>query len=77
MSDHAFCRTLLTSVMDDVKKHTTAEQRKAAWGYKYRGSQSAEFHGPEGYYWHGRACCAWHAKAKGWGAWLEEKGLEQ
>lgn len=74
--DHDFCRALLRETMISVKEHTTAEQRKGAWAYKYRDSQSAEFQITEGelkgFYWNGRACCAWHARAQGWNAWMEQ-----
>lgn len=73
MSDHTFCRLHLREVMKDVVEMTTPEQRKAAWGYKYQGQQSAEFHGPDGFYWNGRAHCVWEAKAKGWEAWMEKQ----
>lgn len=66
----AFCRILLRGVMDDVKKHTTAETRKAAWVYHFNGD-TWEFHGPNGFYWHGSADNAYDARAQGWQSWLD------
>lgn len=74
--DHSFCRIHLTHVMDDVREHTTAEQRKHAWTYKYDNDQ-VEFHGPDDFYWYGRGCCLWHARAEGWQEWMREKGFEE
>ncbi len=77
MSDHDFCRTHLRLTMEDVRKVTTAEQRKVAWGYHYRGTQNVEFHGPDQFYWNGRGCCKWSARAKGWNAWLQHRNEEK
>ena len=66
----AFSRTMLSSVMADVRERTTAEQRRAAWVYHF-GSGHWEFHGPGGYYWHGEADNAYDARAKGWSNWLD------
>lgn len=74
--DHSFCRTHLARVMVDVREHTTDEQRKAAWVYKYD-DQGAEFHGPDNYYWYGRACCKWQARAEGWQDWMRNEGFEE
>lgn len=63
----AFTRALLRTVMDDIKLHTTAAERKAAWVYHLGGQW--EFHGPDGFYWHGRADNAYDARAQGWQAW--------
>ena len=72
---HVFCRLLLKETMTEVRKHTTAEQRKKAWTYKYDAFRDhCEFHGPDGFYWHGTACCLWEARANGWQTWLESKG---
>jgi|19_taG_2_1085344.scaffolds.fasta_scaffold01880_5 hypothetical protein len=73
MSEHDFCRNLYGHTMADVRKATTAEQRKKSWGYKFSGS--VEFHGPDDYYWHGGGCCLWSAKEQGWYAWMESKGM--
>jgi len=72
MADHSFCRMLLKDVMGDIRKVTTPEQRKAAWAYKYEGTQSIEFHGPNEFFWHGRGCCRWEAAAHGWIAYIEK-----
>lgn len=74
--NHGFCRRLLTIVMEDVREHTTVEQRKAAWAYNYHDG-NVEFHGPEDFYWYGSGCCNWHARAEGWQAWMREKGFEE
>lgn len=74
-----FCRELLKSVMGDVRKHTTTDERKAAWvycTYRHGGNNQFEFHGPGDFYWHGRADNANDARAKGWEAWLRSKGIE-
>jgi hypothetical protein len=63
-----FCRELLKTVMADVRNHTTAEERKAAWvyyTYRHGGNNQFEFHGPAAFYWHGRADNADDARAKG------------
>lgn len=66
-----FCRTLLSSVMEEVKKMTTGVERKAAWVYHFKGfGDHWEFHGPDKFYWHGSADNAYDARAKGWQAWL-------
>lgn len=68
-----FCREMLKSVMIDVRKHTTVEERKSAWVYctqRHGGNNQFEFHGPNDFYWHGRADNAANARAKGWEAWL-------
>lgn len=56
-----------------MREHTTVEERKRAWAYKFDGFNASEFHGPEDFYWHGNSCCKWHAKAEGWSAWLAKK----
>lgn len=66
----AFSRLMLSSVMEDVRKATTVEQRKSVWTYHF-GSGHWEFHGPDGFYWHGEADSAYDARAKGWSAWLD------
>ena len=77
MSDnHAFCRALLREVMKDVCKHTTPEQRKASWAWRYDDGDTIEFHGPDRFYWHGRGCCKWNARADGWTAWMEQQDIE-
>ena len=65
-----FCRTLLSLVMEDVKKVTTAADRKAAWVYRSM-KDHWEFHGPDGFYWHGSADNAYDARAKGWARYVE------
>lgn len=68
-----FCRELLKGVMVDVRKHTTAAERRAAWVYctiRHAGKNEFEFHGPNEFYWHGRADSAADARQKGWSAWL-------
>ena len=65
---HDFCRAYLASVMVDVRKATTATERRAAWAWK--SGRHVEFHGPGKFFWHGRGCCLWAARADGWLAWL-------
>jgi len=69
-----FCRSLLAATMTDVRKHTTAEQRKAAWVIRTDRSRW-EFHGPERFYWYGRADNAYDARSSGWAAWLRQQGV--
>jgi hypothetical protein len=77
VSDHTFCRTVLRFTMIDVRKRTTVAERKAAWAYRSGLiDDQAEFHGPGDFYWHGRAHCLYEARAKGWAAWLQEKGFD-
>ena len=81
MDDHTFCRAELREVMAEVKKHTTAEERKAAHAWRSGGgrgsmSDNCDFNGPGGFYWSGRKCCVWSARAHGWRAYLDSKGLE-
>lgn len=76
MSGHTFCRLHLTEVMKEVRPHTTALERKAAWTYHYGHSQG-EFHAHDGFYWYGSAHCKYEARAKGWEAWLRHKGIEE
>ena len=75
--EHAFCRHLLRETMSDVRKHTTAAERKASWGYRYDYGDDVEFHGPGDYYWHGSGCCVWIARAYGWSAWLNKHVTEE
>ena len=66
---HTFCRGYLVNTMEEVKKHATKEEMKAAWVWK--SGKHVEFHGPNGYYWHGQGCCLWAARADGWHAWMQ------
>lgn len=77
MSDHDFCRTLLTVVLRDVRKHTTPQQRRASWAYRYNTLNTVEFHGPDSFYWSGEGCCLWAAKATGWQKWLHKYHPEE
>jgi len=70
MSDHDFCRELLTATMILVREHTTVEQRRDAWAIKVINQN--EFHGPDGFYHHSRSCCLWCARVDGWNAWLNQ-----
>lgn len=74
--DVQFCRSLLGLVMPEVRKHTTAEQRKTAWTYSY-GRDHWEFHGPDGFYWHGSAGNAYDARYHGWSTWLTKMGHDK
>jgi len=74
MSDHDFCRLLLS----ETRRTLTAEQRKrlvGGWSYVYRwggAARSGEYHVPkDSFYWHGSACCAYEARTNGINAWLE------
>ena len=73
MSDinQAFCRSLLSMIMPEVKKVTTAAERKAVWVYRYP-RDHWEFHGPNDFYWYGSAGNAWDARYHGWSAWLRK-----
>lgn len=66
----AFCRTLLRVVMDDIKKVTSAQERKDAWVWKL-GRGQWEFHGPDGFYWYGNADNTYDARATGWQKWWD------
>lgn len=80
-----FSRTLLKAVMEEVKKHATADEIKQAWVYHFD-RDSWEFHGPhrdqprpnyivskpETFYWNGSADNAFDARAQGWQAWLDK-----
>jgi len=70
-----FCRTLLNSVMEEVRQHTTPEQRKKVWVYHFD-RDNYEFHGPNDFYWNGRADNKTHARAQGWMAYLRHIGVE-
>lgn len=73
MTDHTFCRLLLAATMKEIRPHTTAEQRKAAWCFKYETFGDTEFHGPDNYFHNGRACCLWAERSDGWNAWLQQR----
>lgn len=75
MNNTAFSRLFLRLTLVDVKKHTTPEERKAAWVIR-NDRERYEFHGPDGYYWHGKAYNAYEARANGWSNWLYSKGIE-
>ena len=68
----SYNRLWLAGIMEQVRKVTTAAERKAAWGYSYRGVKDGEFHGPNGFYWNGQANSVTEAKAKGWLAYLDK-----
>ena len=74
--NHEFCRFELSLIMRDVRQHTTAAQRKAAWAIRVLWGDRVEFHGPDGYYWFGRRCCLWAARAEGWEAWMRSVGVQ-
>lgn len=73
MNDHSFCRSLLASVMAEVKQKFSAEEIKKVWVWS--DGRSWEFHGPNDEYFYGlrTADCAWSAKAAGWSKMLELK----
>ena len=73
MSEHDFCRHLLTAVMADVRKHVPTKDIKKAWAWKE--GDYIEFHGPNGFFWYGRGCCLWYAKATGWTRYLQHMGV--
>ena len=81
MSDHTFCRLYLKKVMKDVFKHTTPEFRKYAWTHQTGRTYEFIIHnfregGGKEFYWHGQCHCKWDCQAKGWEAWMREKGIE-
>jgi hypothetical protein len=78
MSDHNFCRKMLTLTMQDVRKHYSPEQIKKASVHVSRGlgpNPNGEFYGPNQEYIHiGSCCCAWDARAKGWSRQMKQDG---
>lgn len=74
-NDHTFCILLLKDVMKQVRKHTTAKERKDAWTWADH-RKHFEFHGPDSHYWYGSAHCKWDARAQGWMAWLGKMGFD-
>jgi len=76
---HEFCRLYLKEVMQDVRQHTTAKERKQVWTHKtgLGSTPRYEFHGPNGYYWYGQADCALHARAEGWQAWMSKNFVDR
>ena len=75
---HEFCRMMLKQTMEDVRQHSTVEQRKGAWAWADPTRRDHyEWHGPDSKVnWHGTADCKWDASQKGWSRWLEEMGVE-
>jgi len=83
MGSHAYCRTLLKLVMEDVKKNVAPEIIREAWALRYRGvsrlsgRQMAALQIPSvDFYWYGQGCCTWYAKVKGWTEYLAKLGVE-
>lgn len=77
MNDHTFCRGLLTKILVEVCRYTSAYQRKFAWAWRSGdGRGTCDFHYLD-FHWHGRACCLYHAKAQGWEAWLSKLKKER
>ena len=72
----AFTQEFLRLTMLEVRKHTTAEERRKAWTYRLDRRGHHEFHGPNGFYWHGCAGDKYDARAKGWSAYLTSIGKE-
>ena len=76
----SFCRGLLTSTFEVVKKHVPVKVRKSAWVYKF--FNTYEFHipkseeCPKGFYTTVRADCKWSARAYGWCKYLDHLGIE-
>ena len=71
-----FSRLILSSVRVALLQHFPANKIiKDAWVYRF-GKGHWEFHGPESFYWHGQADNAYDARAKGWMAWLHQKGVD-
>jgi hypothetical protein len=74
--DVEFCRTLLRDVNANVKLHfPKINLRTDAWVW-CAGRDHWEFHGPQKFWWHGGAANAYDARAKGWTAWLQSKGID-
>lgn len=63
-----FSRTLLSTVLADVKAFNSAIRVKDAWVWQV-GRDHWEFHFGS-YYWHGSADNAYDARAKGWSSFL-------
>jgi len=57
-----------------VRAHFPDVKLRDAWTYHY-GKDDWEFHAPDGYCWYGSANGAYDARAQGWMAWLESKGI--
>jgi hypothetical protein len=76
-----FCRSLLRSIMPEVRKRFPREAVRNAWAYLYRDGlmrHTGEFHVlpyegfPTGYYWYGSASSIAEAKYAGWNAAINE-----
>jgi len=76
MSDHVFCRSMLREVMQDVRKHVSAIDRKKSWTAKIGSRGTIEFNGPNGFYHHGSSCCKWFARYNGWCSYLGYLGVD-
>ena len=74
MSDHTFCRKLLSSIMPEVRKHVSEKDIKSSWAWESFGSY--EFHGPNDFYTVCKGDCKWSAKADGWIRYLESLWIE-
>lgn len=71
---HDFCRTWYQSVMQEVRKHISAEDIKDSWAFKLSSVQGYEFHGPNKFYDYSRKPdCIWSAKAWGWTEYLKRE----
>lgn len=90
--DVDYSRIVLQSVIDDVRQHIQGVKLRDAWVYKvgkdhwefhYTDSAGASLQpngskvsGQPSFYWQGSADNAFDARAKGWGAYLENLGVE-
>lgn len=78
--DIAFSREYLKLTTKTVKQHFPDLKLNSAWVYHFHGDHW-EFHlpiaGTEEFYWHGSASNAFEARANGWHAFLESKGIEE
>jgi hypothetical protein len=72
-----FCRAYLKNMMEEVRKHISSKDIKAAWVWKDSNGRCWEFHGPDGFYWYGSASNAYEARANGWSAYLRKLGIEE
>lgn len=77
MSEHGFCRSMLTETMNEVRKRFTREEIKNAWVYntgRTGGYSQWEFHGPNEYWNYNLRMtdCAWSARAAGWRSLMDK-----
>lgn len=75
-ADIVLCREVLKKTFERVQEHFPEIEYRHAWVYNYRDGRW-DFHGPEKFYWYGKADNAYDARAQGWQAFLEHKGIDE